>query len=234
MDTSNLKNEVLDFLKDIIIIVIVVMFVKTFFVSPFQIKWQSMYDSYYDWQFIIVDRFSYLELWDIKKWLPERWDVVVFKPKVSEDKEFFIKRVIGIPGDTLKIEDGKVYLKITGQSEFAELNEWYLSDVNMDATFVSWKFNSSSKTKKNIYEVPEWSYFVMWDNRAASTDSRTCFYSCSADRSNFIKKKDISGKLFIDLWYFNLKDFSFTHPKLWINTFPTFFWSPDSYDYSNK
>lgn len=185
-----------------------------------------MYDSYYDGQFIIVDRFSYLELGNVKKWLPERGDVVVFKPKVDEDKEFFIKRIIGIPWDTLKIEEGKVYLKIEWQSEFAELDETYLSDINSGATYVSWK------GKQNIYVVPDGSYFVMWDNRAASTDSRTCFYSCSADRSNFIKKDNITGKLLMDLWYFNFADFSFNHPKLGIDTFPTFFSSPSSYEYN--
>ncbi len=227
METSNYLEEIIDFAKDIVIIVIVVMIVKTFLISPFQIKGQSMYDSYYDGQFIIVDRFSYLEIGDFKKWDPERGDVVVFKPKVSEDKEYFIKRIIGIPGDTLKIEDGKVYLKVRGQSEFTELNERYLSETNMNATYVN-----SGKAKMNIYEVPEWNFFVMGDNRAASTDSRTCFYSCSGDRSNFIRKEDISGKLLMDLGYFNIKEFSFQHPKLWIKTYPTFFSSPDSYDYN--
>ena len=248
METSNIKNEILDFFKDILIIVIVVMFVKTFFVSPFQIKGQSMYDSYYDGQFIIVDRFSYLQFWNIKKWEPERWDVIVFRPQVDEDdtwiwaeiksnfrlkatdnKEFFIKRIIGIPGDTLKIEEGKVYLKVEGQSEFAELDEWYLSESNMNSTYVSGK----NRAKQNIYEIPSGSYFVMWDNRTGSTDSRACFFSCVADgSSHFIKKENMSGKLLLDLGYFNLKDLSFTHPKLLIDTFPTFFSSPDSYDYN--
>lgn len=185
-----------------------------------------MYDSYYDGQFIIVDRYSYLDIWSFKEWSPDRGDVVVFRPNVNPDKEYFIKRIIGIPGDTLKIEDGKVYLKIEWQTDFVELSEKYLSDVNKDATFILGK-----ASKKNIYEIPDGSYFVMWDNRAASTDSRNCFYSCSADRSPFIKKEDITGRLLIDLWYFNFRDMSFTHPKLGIETFPTFFSSPDSYDY---
>jgi signal peptidase I len=55
-------TEARDFLKDLIIIVAVVMVVRTFFVMPFQINGQSMYDSYYDKEFIIVDRFSYQDL----------------------------------------------------------------------------------------------------------------------------------------------------------------------------
>ena len=207
-----------------------------------------MYDSYYDGQFIIVDRFSYLEMWNIKKWDPDRWDVVVFRPKIdpnntwiwaeiksnfrlksSEEKEFFIKRIIGVPGDTLKIEEWKVFLKIEGQTEFAELDEWYLWESNANSTYVS------GKNKQNIYEIPKGNYFVMWDNRTGSTDSRACFFSCLADgSSHFITKDNMSGKLLLDLGYFNLKDLSFTHPKLLIDTFPTFFSSPDSYDYSIK
>ena len=227
METSTIKNEVLDFLKDIVIIIVVVFFVKTFFISPFQIKGQSMYDSYYDGQFIIVDRFSYLSVSDIKKWLPERWDVVVFRPGVNDEKEFYIKRIIGVPGDSIKIDEGKVFLKIEWQSDFAELDEVYLSDWNMESTFVS------GKSKENTYKVPEGGYFVMWDNRVASTDSRSCFSYCSGDTSNFVPKEAIVWKLLLDLWYFNFKEFSFTHPKLGISTFPTFFSSPSHFDYEN-
>ena len=227
MESSNITNEVFDFLKDIVIIVVVVLIVKTFLVSPFQIKWDSMFDSYYDWEFIIVDRFSYLTIPNIKKWLPNRWDVVVFRPWVNEDKEYFIKRVIGTPWDTLKIEDWKVYLKIEWQSDFAELDEQYLSERNSGATYVAWD------TAERIYVVPAWEYFVSWDNRGASTDSRTCFYSCSAWKTPFIKKEAIVWKLLIDLGYFNFKEFAFEHPKLGISTFPRFFSSPDSYDYNN-
>ena len=53
------KEELFDFLKDLIIIIGVVLVVRTFVILPFQISGQSMYDSYYDKEFIIVDRFSY-------------------------------------------------------------------------------------------------------------------------------------------------------------------------------
>jgi signal peptidase I len=56
---ENFTGEVLDFLKDLTIIVVIVLVIRTFFVMPFQINGQSMYESYYDKEFIIVDRFSY-------------------------------------------------------------------------------------------------------------------------------------------------------------------------------
>ena len=190
-----------------------------------------MNDSYYDREFIIVDKLSY-RFSDV-----DRWDVVVFRPHVSEQKEFFIKRVIGIAGDTIKIEDGLVYMKRSWESDFSELDEGYLSEDNKWATFVS------RSAKEFVYEVPEGQYFVMWDNRNSSTDSRTCFKSCSLPwLTNYIEDRDLSGKVWIDLWYFDwirlqsgfkisFGEFKFVHPTLGIDTSPKWFSSPDSWEY---
>jgi len=56
---KSFTSEAIDFLKDLVIIIAIVLVVRTFFVMPFQINGQSMYDSYYNGEFIIVDRFSY-------------------------------------------------------------------------------------------------------------------------------------------------------------------------------
>jgi hypothetical protein len=61
-DNSNFKKELISFLKDLVIIIFIVFVIRTFFVLPFQISGQSMYDSYYDKEFIIVNRFEYLKL----------------------------------------------------------------------------------------------------------------------------------------------------------------------------
>lgn len=216
----NFRGEIFDFWKDLSIIVIIVLIVRTFFILPFQISGQSMYDSYYDREFIIVDRFSYLTFSE-----PKRWDVVVFNTHI-DGKEYFIKRVIWLPGETLKIQSGSVFVKAVWSEDFIELDETYLSDTNYKSTYVRWD------DWENIYEVPEWGYFVLWDNRNASTDSRACFSSCEfSDKSNYIKKKDITGRVFLDLGYFNFKTFSFTNPNLWIDTKPKWFSSPSHFEY---
>ena len=98
VDTFNNAIEALDFLKDIIIIVIIVLLIRTFFMMPFKINGQSMYASYYDKEFIIVDRFSYREFPVIGQHREiQRGDVIVFAPGVSEERKYFIKRVIGLP-----------------------------------------------------------------------------------------------------------------------------------------
>ncbi len=223
MSKKTFTWEAVDFLKDLIIIAAVVFFIRTFLIMPFQISWQSMYSAYYDREFIIVDRFSYLNI-PYTDSDPKRWDVVVFKPWVDEDKEYFIKRIIWLPWDTLAIEWWKVYLLDQQSNEFKELDEWYLDQNSLGSTKVG------NKTSRFEYTIPEWSYFVMWDNRLHSTDSRTCFSNCTI-RWNYIEKNDITWKVILDLGYFSLKNFSFLHPTLRIDTHPKFFSSLSTYSY---
>lgn len=186
-----------------------------------------MLDSYYDREFIIVDRFSYLTLPLIKDGTPSRWDVVVFKPHISKDKEYFIKRIIWLPGDTIKIEGWNVFLLNKETKKYVLLDEGYLSKTNSWQTYISWLDDT------HIYEVPEGEYFVMWDNRLASTDSRTCFSSCMIEwRKNYVPENSIIWKVWLDLWYFNIRKFNFIHPELWVDTTPKFLSSPKNYQYN--
>lgn len=215
-------KEIVSFLKDLVIIGVIVFVIRTFFILPFQINGQSMYESYYDWEFIIVDRFSYNFLHT-----PNRWDVIVFRPHVSKDKEYFLKRIIGLPWDKIKIENWKVYVFSVSKNTFVELQEPYLSESNRNATFVSWDKWS------HIYTITEGSYFVMWDNRNHSTDSRTCFSYCSIWwPDNYASRDDIIWKIYIDLWYFRISKFDFVHPNLWINTKPKWFSTSSTHNYN--
>lgn len=136
---DKIKKEAIEFFRDLAIVIIIVFFIRSFIAEPFQISGQSMATSYYDKEFIIVDRFSYLDIPLLKEWIIARWDVVVFKPNISKEKRYFIKRVIGLPGETLKISDWKVYVKKVWSTEFIELNEDYLSPANKWLTFVRWE-----------------------------------------------------------------------------------------------
>lgn len=218
------SSEVWSFLKDLWVIIAIVLLIRTFIAMPFQINGESMADSYYNREFIIVDRLSY------RVWEPKRGDVIVFKPGVNKDREFFLKRIIAIAGDKIKIAEGKVYLSKNGLEEYKELDEQYLNISNNGFTVVS-----QNKTLEKI--IPEGQYFVMWDNRTHSTDSRSCFSNCTnANATNFVPKENITGRLFIDLWYFN---FTFSRDKFWFNhpeidglkTYPRFLSSPRGYDY---
>ena len=199
---------------------------RTFLIMPFKINGQSMYETYYDREFIIVDRFSYRDLPVFGKTQEvERGDVIVFAPGVSDERKYFIKRVIALPGETLKIEGWNVFVRGVNEDEFTQLDEdTYLSDENNGDTTVQ---NDESEY---LYEVPENRYFVMWDNRNHSTDSRNCFQSCSV-RTNYVKPDEIIWKVLVDLGYFNFRNFTFTHPDLDISTKPKFFSGLAEYDY---
>jgi len=227
-----LKQEAIDFFKDLVVILIIVIFIRSFIMVPFQISGHSMNDSFYDREYIIVDKLSYLDIPFFGRLSdPKRWDVVVFRPWVSDDKKFFIKRIIATEWETLKLEQWKVYIKKVWSEEFETLDEKYLNWFNNGATFVSGNWD------EKLYVVPENSYFVMWDNRNGSTDSRECFYSCTSPlldgtkRTNFIKKKDIEWIVFLDLWYFNLKKFGWKNDG-GKSTFPKFFNIPRQFDYN--
>lgn len=223
---NQFKKEAFDFLKDIVIILTVVLLVRTFLVMPFQINGQSMFEPYYDKEFIIVDRFSYRDIPLVGSLREiERGDVVIFAPGVSEERKYFIKRVIGLPGETLKIEEGRVYLKDEQTGTFEEIDEsFYLSEASNKKT------NVRGDTSPFVYDIPAGNYFVLGDNRNHSTDSRTCFQSCSI-RDNYITSDDVIGKVFLDLGYFDFRTFSFSHPDLGIPTFPQFFGSKAHADY---
>lgn len=218
-------GEALDFLKDMVIIVVVVLVIRTFFAMPFQINGQSMYDSYYDKEFILVDRLSYRDIpfmWPIQE--IERGDVVVFDPKLWGKRKYYIKRIIGLPWDQVKIEEGKVYLKTPTDTDFRELPEPYLSEENAGKTYVR------GVNDIMLYEVPKDHYMLFGDNRLHSSDSRTCFQSC-ATGTPYIVKDQIVGKMFFDAGYFNFKTFSFDHPVLGISTKPRFLSSPREFQY---
>lgn len=100
---------------------------------------------------------------------PERYDVVMFKFPDNEKKDY-IKRVIGLPGETVTIKNGKVYI-----------ND---SDVPLDEPYIK---GTPGIGKDGVYEVPEGCYFMLGDNRNNSEDS-PCW------ENKYVKKEKILAK----------------------------------------
>ncbi len=117
----------------------------------------------------------------------------------SRGPEYFVKRVIGIPGDTVKIENGRVYLKKVNESEFKKIDESFLNSENLNHTYIS------QRQMQSIYKVPEKHYFVMGDNRNHSNDSRSWLEPITQSPFPFVPEKNITGKVMIVLW--PLKEF---------------------------
>jgi signal peptidase I len=108
--------------------------------------------------------------------------------------EYFVKRIIGIPGDTVKIENGRVYIKKSGGADFEEVKEDYLNAENKFHTYLNQNDFGSE------FKVPEEHYFVLGDNRNHSNDSRSWFAPVTNEPTPFVPLKNISGKVLVVLW----------------------------------
>lgn len=194
-------QEFIDFVRDLIIIIFFVLIIRTYIVAPFQINGTSMETNYHNKEFILVNKFSYANEFWLFIWNPNRWDVVIFRPHANNGKEYYIKRVIWLPWDKIKFNDWEVYIQASWKKEYIKLNEDYLSPLNKGKTFLP------LNVKEQEFTVPQWEYFLMWDNRNNSSDSRSCFMSCSLDwATHFTKRKDIVGMVLMDFWYYNIFD----------------------------
>ena len=148
--------------KDLIIygsIILAIILIRTFIVTPVRVNGTSMYPTLEDGEIMILNKMNY-KFSDIK-----RYDIVVVKTENNK----IIKRVIGLPGETLKYENNILY--IDGQ----EVKEIYLKEETED-------FNLNELGYKKI---PQDCYFVIGDNRDNSSDSR--IIGC-------VKENQIEGK----------------------------------------
>ncbi len=168
-------SEIWDYVKMIIFVVVVVLVVNNVVLINAKIPSESMEETIMTGDRIFGFRLAYGLNMDLfgrevsKKWKePERFDIVIFKYP-DDESQLFIKRVIGLPGETVEIVDGKVY--IDG------------SPTPLDDSFIPEKSIGSF----GPYEVPEDSYFMLGDNRNNSKDSR--FWD-----NTFVRFDQIVGK----------------------------------------
>jgi signal peptidase I len=183
------KSLVREYAEAILIAILLALFIRAFVVQAFKIPSGSMKSTLLVGDHILVNKFIYgVKIPFLNKDLihisdPKRFDVVVFQYPVDPSKDF-IKRVIGLPGDTVQVKDKKVF--VNNQ----ELNEPYIthSDNKILPASVSPRDNTGPIV------VPPHSIFVMGDNRDESYDSR--FWK-------FVDLNDLKGQAFIIYWSWN-------------------------------
>jgi len=157
--------------------------IKSTIVSLYVCSGHSMSQSVNDWDLLLVKKYPRLV---------KEWDVIILT--TNKINHSLIKRVIGTPWETIKIEWGKVYKKTVGSQEYVQLDETYLDLTNKNFTYVAWD------DLLHEFVIPEDSYFVMWDNRNHSTDSRDCFGNCEEPWATpFITRKNVVGKVFYQI-----------------------------------
>lgn len=135
----------------IIIAIVLAMLVQKFIIRPFVVNGESMDPTLATGDYLLIDEVTY------KLREPERGDVVVFRAP-PEPSKFFIKRIIGLPGDTVSI----------GGSVITITNAEYPKGFVLDEPFIT-----HSAINQLVKKVPEGEYFVMGDNRSGSFDSRS-------------------------------------------------------------
>ena len=172
---KSLLSFVWEIVKITVITLAIIIPVRYFLMQPFFVKGASMEPNFEDGEYLIVDEISY------RFNEPQRSDVIIFRYPL-DPSQFFIKRVVGLPDETVKIEDGKVFIySIETPDERIVLDESaYLED---------------SYTPGNLeITLEEDEYFVLGDNRMASSDSR---------KWGELDKKYIIGRAWIRAWPFN-------------------------------
>lgn len=143
-----------EFVKVAAISLAIIIPVRYFLIQPFYVKGASMEPNFHDREYLIVDEISY------RFDAPVRGQVIVFRYPL-DPQEYFIKRIIGLPGESVQFKDGQVYIYNKANPDGLVLKEVYLpADLN----------TYSANDQKIILGSDE--YFVLGDNRNASKDSR--------------------------------------------------------------
>lgn len=182
----NIKNEILEYVKMIIVVVFVVVIVDGVILINAKIPSASMEKTIMTGDRIFGFRMAYGINLDagplqvhVKMKDPERYDIVIFHYPDNE-KKLFIKRIIGLPGETLEFRDGKIY--VDGSEE--PLEDSFTNGVT---------YFRNPTYPEGTLTVPEGHYFMMGDNRQNSNDSR--FWN-----NKFVAFEKIVGKALIRYW----------------------------------
>ena len=168
-----MKN-LLEWIRDIVIAVIIAAIILAFF-KPIIVQQESMQPNFYSGDYLITSRQAYRLFGQ-----PERGDVIVFKSHLYDEKgkqKNLINRILGLPGDTVEIKNGDVY--INGEL----LQEEYVAEQGLSG-------------EMEAVTVPEGRLFVMGDNRRVSQDSRS-------PEVGTIEMDSIVGKVVLRLYPFN-------------------------------
>jgi signal peptidase I len=167
------ENTFLEIIRFSIIALLIVVPIRMFIAQPFIVSGASMADTFHTGEYLIVDQLTY----HFNQ--PSRGDVVIFRYPRDPSK-FFIKRIIGLPGDTIIIEDAKVTI----------INEEHPQGMTLDEPYIR-----SMRPANRLEEtLGDREYFVMGDNRDESSDSRMW---------GVLQEERIIGRAFLRLFPFD-------------------------------
>ena len=190
------KSQLRDWTEALIVAAVLALIIRTFFVQAFKIPSGSMEDTLLIGDHLLVNKFIYgtqLPFSDdpvLVMRSPQRGDIIVFEFPEDKDKSYFkrrdfIKRLVGLPGDTVEIRNKNVFIN----------GERYITP---EAVYKDGNLIQGPRDNMPPVTVPDDSYFVMGDNRDRSYDSR--FW-------RFVDRSAIKGLAFIKYWSWNGEKF---------------------------
>lgn len=171
---SNTKLFIIEVIKLGVFALLIIFLVRYFLFKPFYVKGASMEPNFFDKEYLIIDEltFRFRE--------PQRGEIVVFHYP-GDRSEYFLKRIIALPGERVKIKDGQIIIYNEASPEGYVLQEDYLP------------LGLQNKPDVN-YNLSATQYFVMGDNRNSSFDSR--YFGP-------IEEKELVGRVILRGWPFN-------------------------------
>ena len=167
---TSVVREILSWVLSFAVALLAAIILKDYVIINANVPTGSMENTIMPGDRLIGNRLAYL--WSE----PERGDIVIFHYPDNED-ELYVKRIIGLPGETVVIEDGKIYINDALQP----MDEPYLKE--------EW----TNRTGPYSFEIPEASYLMLGDNRNDSLDARYW-------NNTYVKKEKILGKAAITYW----------------------------------
>lgn len=152
---KNFFSYIFELIKIVAISLAIIIPVRYYLIQPFYVKGASMEPNFYDHEYLIINEISY------RLNEPQRGDIVVFKyPK--NPQEYFIKRIIGLPGERVQIKDGEVRI----------FNDTYPDGLILEEVYLEEETKTYSMNEE-IISLGEEEYYVLGDNRNSSKDSRS-------------------------------------------------------------
>jgi len=151
--TQKVIQFVWDLVKVVLVSLAIIIPVRYFLIQPFYVKGASMEPSFYDHEYLIINEITY------RFNEPERGDIVVFKyPK--DPSQYFIKRIIGLPGETVEVRDNHIYVTNSDGRKMILDETTYLEEGERTISKTKWTLGPDE-------------LYVMGDNRDYSLDSRS-------------------------------------------------------------
>ncbi len=182
---ASIGQFILSFLETVVVALVISIVLYIFIMTPHEVIGNSMHPTYKNGEYLMANKVTY-RIQD-----PKRGDVIIFKYSETQD---FIKRIIGLPGDTVMLKDGQIYI-----------NEKALDESKYLSSSIYTNGGDFLKEGESV-TIPDDEYFVCGDNRPHSSDSRTF---------GPIKDADIKGKAWIV--YFPFSEFRIVQHETYQN-----------------